>query len=370
MQRLLSSTPQSWHKNAKNPKIKLCFWVFVFHLVTLHRKRVGSVPALVVFFGNMINRQLIRIKAVQVFYAYSINSKNTSKELDQEFEKALDNAHELYLFLLNFLFAIRQQAETLAENIEAHNKRLGVKADVVSAERRLADNQWLLTLACNNELQDYRAHHNDQNDAEYALAKRLTKDFLNDEDFLHYLKKEDFSPEADQEIARRLYKKIIVNCEDFDGILEDRSLYWNDDKQVIDTFVLKTIRRIQPNEDPDQPLLPAWGEEDDKTFAQSLLHEAVSHSSEALELIKTFASSRFDFNRIPVMDSIILQVAIGELIGIDGIDVSITLNEYINIARWYSTPQSPSFVNAMLDSIAKQLRHDGRMLKPISMMRQ
>ena len=314
----------------------------------------------------MINRQLIRVKATQIFYAYAVNGLSAPDKAEEEFEKSLDRAYELYLYLLSFLLDIRKQAETMAENIEASNQRRRIVIESASAERIFAQNKWLQTLSINETLLDYREHHNDQNDAEYALTKKITKLFLEDSDFLLYLKKQDFSPKADQEIIRRLYKKIVATNEDFESILEDRSLYWNDDKTIIDTFVLKTIRRIQPNGDSTQPLLPAWNDDNDCKFAHDLFRAAIVHRQEANELIEMFSNKNWDVSRIPFMDVVIMQLAVAELIGIPNVEVSITINEYINIARWYSTPQSPSYINGMLDSFSKQLRKDGRMHKPVN----
>ena len=314
----------------------------------------------------MINRQLIRLKAIQVFYAYAINKDATVSEAEKEFATSLERAHELYLYLLNFLIDIRQHAEVLAETIEARNKRLGLRIEASSAERVLANNKWLLTLTNNEELLDYRNHHNDRTDEEIAVCRRLTSSFIEHEDFLLYLKKENFSPEADQEVVRRLYKNLIAMSEDFDPLLEERSLYWNDDKAIIDTFVLKTIKRIRPDETGDQPLLPAWGEEEDHKFALQLFHEAVQRKDESYALIETFSSKKRELARTPFMDIVIMQVAIAELLGVPEIPVSITLNEYINVAKWYSTPQSASYVNGMLDTIAKHLRENGRLMKSVN----
>ena len=314
----------------------------------------------------MINRQLIRLKAVQVFYAHAINEGRTLEEAEKEFATSLERAHELYLYLLNFLIDIQLHAELLAETIEARNKRLGLHIEASSAERVLADNNWLRTFVNNTELLEYRNHHNDRTDEERAVCKRLTTAFLESEDFLLYLKKEGRSPEADQEIARRLYKTIIALSEDFEPLLEERSLYWNDDKAIIDTFVLKTIKRIRPDGSPDQPLLPAWSEDEDHEFALNLFHEAVKRKNETYTLIEAFSSKKWDIGRTPFMDIVIMQVAIAELLGIPEIPVSITLNEYINVAKWYSTPQSASYINGMLDAIAKSLRKEGRLMKPVN----
>ncbi len=312
----------------------------------------------------MINRQLIRLKAIQVFYAYSISGDKTIEEAEKEYATSLERAHDLYLYLLNFLIDIRRHAEVLADTIEARNDRLGIHSESISAERALADNKWLTTISENCELLEYRNNHNDQNDAEYALVKKLTKQILEHEDFLLYLKRGDFSPEADQEIMRSLYKNLLAVSEDFEPLLEDRCLYWNDDKAIIDTFVIKTIKRIKPNGDTEQPLLPAWGEEDDKKFATHLFSEALKRKDETYTLIQQFTSDKWQIERVAFMDIVIMQMALAEIIGVEGVPVSVSINEYINMAKWYSTPQSSAFINAMLDTICKHLRSERKLLKP------
>ncbi len=313
----------------------------------------------------MINRQLIRLKAVQLFYAFSISTDKTPDEAEKEYATSLERAYDLYLYLLNFLVDIRQHAERAAETIEARNKRLSIRDAAFSAERILANNQWLLTLAENDALNDYREKHQDRTDEERAVAKRLMQTFIDSNDFAVYLKREDYSPEADQEIVRRLYKTIIIPSEDFETLLEERSLYWNDDKDVIDTFVLKTIKRLRPDQDTSQPLLPAWSEEEDHQFALRLFHEAVMRKDETYALITKYGSERWDISRVAFMDIVIMQVAIAELMSFPEIDKSITINEYINTAKWYSTPQSTSYINAMLDAIAKHLRKQGNVFKKV-----
>lgn len=312
---------------------------------------------------EMINRELIRYKAVQLFYAYRVSGGKTANEAEKEFTVSLERAHDLYLYLLTLLTYIRRYAERLAENIEARNERRGLKLPTSSAERTLADNKWLLTLADNEELSAYREKNQDINDEEEALIKRLTHLFIENEDFLLYIKKGDLSPEADQEIVRRLYKTIITTCEDIESVLETRSLYWNDDKAVIDTFVLKTIKRLRPYGNAAQPLLSAWGDEQDRDFAMRLFRATIDGQEEAQELIERYSSDRWDNSRIPLMDIVILHTALAELMGVPGIPASVTINEYINVAKWYSTPQSPSFINALLDTIAKHLREEGRLMK-------
>ncbi|MBP3227724.1 MAG: transcription antitermination protein NusB [Bacteroidaceae bacterium] len=310
----------------------------------------------------MINRQLIRLKALQVFYAYVVDGQKTPAEAEKEYAVALERAHELYLYLLNFLVDIRRQAEITAGAIEARNERLGLRIAASSAERVLADNKWLNELEANDELQDYRSKHNDQTDEEVATVRRLVKAFIESDTFQLYLKKEDRSPEADQEVVRRLYKTIVA-AEDFESLLEERSIYWNDDKDIIDTFVLKTIKRITPGGGTEQPLLPAWGAEDDQEFAMLLLREAIARRDETYRLVAESTNENWDIERVALMDVLIIQLALAEMLGVPQIPLSITINEYINIAKCYSTPRSASYINATLDTLAKQLRQEGRLMK-------
>jgi N utilization substance protein B len=152
---------------------------------------------------------------------------------------------------------------------------------------------------------------------------------------------------------KQLYKKHILDNEGLNDILESESLYWNGDKDIIDTFVLKTISRFDEKAGSEQELLPEYKENDDEEYAHQLLYTALKNAEEYQQYIKD-ACEAWDFSRLAKMDIVIMQLAIAEMINFPKIPIPVTINEYVELANEYSTPKSGKFVNGILDAIAKE----------------
>ena len=139
-----------------------------------------------------------------------------------------------------------------------------------------------------------------------------------------------------------------------DDILEDRGLYWNDDKAIVDTFVLKTIRHFDEKKGPLQPLLPQFKDDSDKEFAVTLFRTTLKNEEYFRQLIAA-QTLNWDIERIATMDLIIMQIALAEITAFPSIPLSVSINEYVEVAKMYSTSRSCSYINGMLDTIAKRL---------------
>lgn len=170
--------------------------------------------------------------------------------------------------------------------------------------------------------------------------------------------------DEDREIWRRIYKQLIQDNNEIDAVLEDKSLYWNDDKEIVDTFVLKTIKRFSPENGRNQELLPEYKDDEDKDFARRLLRSTILNSDQYQRYMSE-TSRNWDFSRLAFMDVIIMQIAIAEMITFPGIPVSVTINEYVDLAKLYSTNRSGGYINGMLDSIARYLNATGKIFKPM-----
>ena len=184
------------------------------------------------------------------------------------------------------------------------------------------------------------------------------------EPYIEYMGIVDSSYEDDQELWRKIYKQLILGNPDIDAVLEEKSLYWNDDREVVDTFVLKTIKRFKPENGANQELLPEFKDEEDKDFA-SKLFRATLLNAEQYQQYMSEASRNWDFSRLAYMDVVIMQIAIAEMLTCPNIPVSVTINEYVDLAKIYSTPRSGGYINGMLDTIAHFLVNNKLMLKPI-----
>ena len=160
---------------------------------------------------------------------------------------------------------------------------------------------------------------------------------------------------------RKIYKTFIFDNEELDALLEEQSLYWNDDKSIVDSFVLKTIKRYE-QEEGGEGLLPEYKDENDRRFARDLFRNAIVKAEEYRTLMSD-SSKNWDMSRLAFMDVIIMQVALAEVMTFSDIPLSVTLNEYVEIAKHYSTAKSGSFVNGLLDTITKKLRAEGKIDK-------
>ena len=163
-------------------------------------------------------------------------------------------------------------------------------------------------------------------------------------------------------LFRRQY--LSQDNPDLDALLEEQSLYWNDDKEVVDTFVIKTIKRFEEKNSSTQELLPEYDSEEDKDYARKLFRATIMNGEEYQRYMSE-ASRNWDFSRLAYMDIVIMQIAIAEMMTFPTIPISVTINEYVELAKIYSTPRSAGYINGMLDGIARHLVNTGRLLKTV-----
>jgi N utilization substance protein B len=180
--------------------------------------------------------------------------------------------------------------------------------------------------------------------------------------YKEYMDSKEDSYAADRELWRKLYKNLIQNNDDLDAMLEEVSLYWNDDKEVVDTFVLKTIKRFDEQNGAKQELLPEWDSDEEQDFARKLFRAAILNADQYQRYMSE-ASRNWDFSRLAYMDVVIMQIAIAEMMTFPNIPISVTINEYVDLAKLYSTHKSSGYINGMLDAIARHLVKTGKLNK-------
>ena len=306
----------------------------------------------------MINRALIRLKVVQLVYAYYHNEGKATEVALKELDYSLNKSYDLYLTLLAFLIEIRDIAQRKSE-LRARNS---AHASVGGCDAMLAANRFLNPRARHKTILAWQKNQKFTWASEDAFVKRLYTKWLDDEVFAAYADRTNHDYEDDRELVRKLYKNHVVNNEDFTPILEDLSLYWNDDKDIIDSFVLKTIKRFDPENGEEQPLLPAYNTEEDHEFACRLFTTTIERCDELRTMMAEY-SKNWDISRMAFMDIIIIQIALAEVIAFPTIPLNVTFNEYIDIAKVYSTPNSYKYVNGMLNNITRHLQETGEIHK-------
>lgn len=307
----------------------------------------------------MINRALIRTKVVQIIYAYYQNGGQNLDAAERELFFSLSKAYDLYNLLLLLMVCVTRKASQRVEVEEKRQARLNLQE---KPNRKFIENKFIAQLESNKMLNDFVETQKKNWDNEDNLVQNLWEQIQSTNTYKEYMAGGETSYDEDRELWRRLYKEVICNNENLDGVLEEQSLYWNDDKEIVDTFVLKTIRRFESKRGAKMELLPEFKDEEDREFASRLLRTAILNGDSYRRIMDEY-SHNWDLERLAYMDVIIMQIAIAEMFAFPNIPVSVTINEYVEMAKCYSTPKSGSYVNAMLDHIAKGLREEKRILK-------
>lgn len=307
----------------------------------------------------MINRVLIRIRIVQVLYSFHQNQDGNMTKAESELKYSFQKSYDLYFYFLVLLIELTRLYERRID--QAKSKLLPTEKDI-NPNTKLIDNLFIKQLENNNQLQAYLKdrplswYDND------AFLKSLLNEILASEIYTEYSADSTSDYNSDREFWRKVFKQIIMKNEELESLLEDESLFWNDDVEIIESFVIKTIKRFEAESGSEQVLLPMFKDDEDQEFAFKLLRDSIFNGKDYRDMIAGYAQN-WESERIAFMDQIIMQIALAEIINFPSIPINVTLNEYIDIAKVYSTEKSASFINGILDSIVEKLRADKKILK-------
>ena len=306
----------------------------------------------------MVNRILIRIKVVQIVYSYLVNKDKSIDTSEKELFFSLEKAYELYHRLLLLMIELTDAQNKRIEN--ARFKYTATAADK-NPDTRLINNRFIAQLRENKMLKEYVDRQSVSWVNEPDFIRILLDRLLASDLYKTYLTSEEDSYAVDQDFWKKAFKHIIVENEDLSEILEAQSLYWNDDLETISTFVLKTIKRFDQSKGAEQELLPMFKDDEDAEFAKMLFRKTLMNVDVNKDLIDQHTKN-WEIDRVAFMDIVIMLVAIAEIKSFPTIPVKVTLNEYIEIAKAYSTIKSGHFINGILDAIASQLKKDGSLV--------
>ena len=308
----------------------------------------------------MINRVLIRLKVMQIVYAYYQNGNKNLDTAEKELFFSLSKAYDLYNYLLLLMVEITRQAE---RKLNAAKSKLLPTKEELYPNMKFVANRFIAQLEINEQLQEFSETQKKTWENESEFVKSLCEKIMASDIYKEYMENESPSSyEEDRELWRKIYKRIIFNNPELDQVLEDQSLYWNDDKEIVDTFVLKTIKRFEESNGSKQELLPEFKDEEDQDFARRLFRRTILNEDYYRHLISE-NTRNWDLDRVAFMDVVIMQIALAEILSFPNIPVSVSLNEYVEIAKLYSTPKSGSFINGTLDGIVNALKKDNKLMK-------
>ena len=298
----------------------------------------------------MINRVLIRLKVVQIIYAYYQNGGKNLDTAEKELFFSLSKAYDLYNYLLLLMVEVTRYA---SKRLDAAKHKLAPTKEDLNPNTKFVDNRFIAQLEVNRQLNEFASTQKKTWENETDFVKGFYEQILQSDIYKEYMASETSSYEEDRELWRKIYKRIVFNNEKLDAVLEDQSLYWNDDKEIVDTFVLKTIKRFDPKNGDKQELLPEFKDEEDQDFARRLFRRSILNADYYRHLISE-NSKNWDLDRVAVMDVIIMQIALAEILSFPNIPINVSLNEYVEIAKLYSTPKSGGFINGTVNQLKKE----------------
>lgn len=308
----------------------------------------------------MINRKLIRVKIVQLTYAYYQNGHHNMDTAEKELLFSLSKAYDLYNYLLGLIVAITQEERRRVDIATRRAEREGTE----TPSQRFAFNKFATQLEENKQLNLFMEDKKMSWENDVEAVRKLCDQIERSPLYQEYMMSDAEDYETDRELWRRIYRTLIQGNEDLDAILEEKSLYWNDDTEIVDTFVLKTIKRFDPANKADQELLPEYDDTEDREYALKLFRSTILNA-DTYQRYMSETSRNWNFSRLAYMDVVLMQIAIAEMLTFPNIPISVTINEYVDLAKLYSTPKSGGYINGMLDAIARHLVDTGRLLKPM-----
>lgn len=306
----------------------------------------------------MLSRRILRVKVVKAVYAHLQTQSDNIPATEKSLIASIDKAYDLYFHMLQLLPEIVRYAESRQEI--ARNKMLPTPEDL-NPNRKFVENRVIARIdeceAINTFCKSKGLKWNDCTD----LIKNIYTDLLEQDFYKSYMANPTSSFKEDAILAADILNNILEQNELLETILEEQSLLWSDDLGFILTMAARTVSSMRENQQQIK-LMPKYKSEEDEQFARKLLQQSIIHFEENRTLIDSYTNN-WDVERVALMDNVILGVAIAETKTFASIPVKVTMNEYIDIAKYYSTPASSLFINGVLDKIVSKGLEDGTIFK-------
>ena len=307
----------------------------------------------------MFTRRHIRIKVMQAVYALHKDPEESFTAVRKKFDKQLLGAYDLYFVMYALLIAIHKRA---IERFEIKNKQEHRKRSTLDTSPNFVENKLLRFLGAHPFLNEKIKKKRIKSwELHFDYVDHLIEAMEKAPFYTHYLEQET-NWSADCAFVIVLYKEIIAPNDTLFDYLEDQNLSWADDFSLVNTFIVKQIKKIKPNQ-PSSLVFPfPEDQKEEKEFGKQLLKKTVSKREELENEIEG-KTPNWEADRIAQLDLVLLQLGISELLYFESIPPKVTLNEYLEIAKDYSTPKSNIFINGVLDKLVKEYSETNRMKK-------
>lgn len=308
----------------------------------------------------MLNRRHLRIKVLQALYAYFQSDEDNYVRTEKELMQSIEKIYDLYIYLLLSFEEIKDIAE---HRIEENKKKLRPTESDLNPNTKLIDNLVISKLESSSELRKLSEQRkvNWVGDEHKEMFRKMYLHIRESETYLHHMNSEDRGFEEDKSFAIDLFKNEIANFDLLYAFFEEKSIHWLDDIDLTCSMVIKTIKQMEESQPLE--LLPLYKPNDDEQeFIRELLRKTISMNDENEKLIDELTEN-WELERIAKMDILLMKMAITELQIFNNIPTKVTLNEYIEISKFYSTPKSNGFINGILDKAIDRLTKEKKIVK-------
>lgn len=308
----------------------------------------------------MLNRRILRVKVMQALYAFFQSSNTELSKGENELFHSIDRLYELYLFFLQLPVELADLAD--AQQTEAKNKALPTHEDL-NPNRSFVENLVVDNLRGNEVFQATLKNRKISWAADRDDLKRLLKDLRSASFFVSYINENEKTFETDKKFILEFYKKIVIDSEMLYQLFNERSIYWDyDDVDFAISMATKHIKKLKASDNTPSIMGMYKDEEDDKNFIKTLYRKTIVDNNDNTALIEE-KTKNWDVDRIAVMDVLCMKMAITELTQFSSIPIKVTLNEYIEISKLFSSPKSKVFINGILDKLVIDFKEAGKIKK-------
>jgi N utilization substance protein B len=303
----------------------------------------------------MISRRLLRVKALHTLYAFNRKEGDDLVAASKELIVSIGKAYDLYLYLLQLYVELSDIADV---KIETGLQKNIPSWDDLNPNRRFSENRLVKVLRESRELSHILTERKISWNGYNEIPRMLYNKMASWDDYTAYIESSDDSFSSDRKFLNHLLIGLLLESDDLISHLEERSIYWNDDFELAVIMVEKTLKKIKDGDASSDLLIPLYKNEEDERFADTLLRNVILKNEDTRKLIDS-NTTNWEIERIALMDILVMQLAITEIIVFPEIPVKVTLNEYIEIAKYYCTSKSSTFINGILDKVVKEMKSKG-----------
>lgn len=305
----------------------------------------------------MLSRRLLRIKVIKALFAHLKSGADNMMASEKNLMASVDKAYDLYNLMLTLPIEIARYAEHRQEL--ARQKKLPTYEDL-NPNTKFVDNSVIRIIANTDAVNDYTAARKLNWSLYPELIRTLYAQLTESDYYKSYMQRSERSFADDRQLVEDFFKSL-QECEALDTVLEEMSILWDDDLGYILMMILRTLSNLRPTH-TELKVAPKFKSEEDPQFVKTLFEKTLVNFGEYQRYIEKFTAN-WDIERIVFMDNLIIGTAMAELLNFPSIPVKVTLDEYIEISKYYSTPGSSVFINGVLDKIVESLTAEGRIKK-------